>query len=112
MMEKIKEAWARVAQEEKEEEERRLKLQLKIEKAREEKKKKEEAKLRAEEERRQRMLKKTTAERKWEMSKWIHKYIEENTLRWERERKIRKEHPEASAEELESRQLHLLTKKK
>ena len=101
MMERIKDAWSRVDQEKREEEQRRLEYNLKMKKAQEEKRKKEMSRLKAEEEKRLKISRKLKAEKRWEMSKWIHKYIEDNSLKWERERKRRKEEEEERLKEWE-----------
>ena len=67
----------------------------------EEKRLREEAKLSEKEEKRLRLDKAKKLKQKWEMTKWIHKYIEENNKKWEKEKRERKEEEEKILKEWE-----------
>ena len=70
-------------------------------KLREEKRLREEASLRQKEKKRLNLDNAKKLEQKWEITKWIHKHIEENNKKWEKEKRERKEEEEKRLKEWE-----------
>ena len=64
----------------------------------EENKKKQEDLLRKEHEKKERNKKKRLLEKSWEMTRWLTRYIDENSNRWKKEKEERKETEKERAE--------------
>ena len=88
-MEQMVQLHEKMKEEKAAEERRKKETEERLEKLREKKRLEEIERLRREEEKRLQLAKKKEKEKKWEMAKWIHSYISENTEIWRREREKR-----------------------
>ena len=100
-LEKILEAKERMRKEEELELERKRMVKEKMKEMYERKKIRDLERIKAQEERKQKIEMKKKQEKKWEMARWLHKYIEENSKDWEREKLKRMEDRRKKIEEWE-----------
>ena len=104
-LEEIKDTLDRLKKEEEDERERKRKIDERFEQLRNQKKWEEMKRMKEKEEKKNRMMRKEGKEKRLEMTKWIHRYIKENTESWEKEKidRINKKNEEIACWERKTR---------